>query len=83
MPGDLQINTITEGDVEEVSRFLRNTFQADEKWPPFQPDVVRWKSLTPHPLWQGSRGYVIRREGQIVAHGCAMPTSFTRYRGKR
>jgi hypothetical protein len=76
MPSDFQVSAVTEAEVEEVSRFLRNTFQADDDWVPFRPDVLRWKSLEPHPLWEGSRGYVLRQAGEIVAHGCAMPTRF-------
>ena len=69
----MQIEPICEADVEEVSRFLCKTFGEDGSWRPFQPDVLRWKALTPHPLWQGSRGYALRKEGEIVAYGCAMP----------
>jgi hypothetical protein len=76
MAGDVLIGKATEADVEEVSRFLRTTFQVNENWTPFRPEVVLWKSLAPHPLWLGSRGYVMRRGGEIVAYGCAMPTRF-------
>jgi hypothetical protein len=76
MPSDFEVSPVTEADVEDVSGFLRDTFHVDASWMPFQPSVVRWKSLVPHPLWQGSRGYLLRRAGEIVAHGCAMPTRF-------
>jgi hypothetical protein len=73
MPMNMQIAPICEADIEEVSRFLRATFGCDEKWVPFQPDVLRWKALKPHPLWEGSRGYAMRKQGEIVAYGCAAP----------
>jgi hypothetical protein len=73
MPMNMQIAPICEADVEEVSRFLRATFGCDERWVPFQPEVLRWKALTPHPLWEGSRGYAMRKQGEIVAYGCAAP----------
>jgi hypothetical protein len=74
MPMKMQIAPVCEADLEEVSRFLRKAFGADENWVPFQAEVVRWKALTPHPLWQGARGYALRSEGAIVAYGCAVPT---------
>jgi hypothetical protein len=76
MAMNLQIAPICEADVEDVSRFLRATFGCDEQWVPFRPEVLRWKALVPHPLWDGSRGYVLRRDSEIAAYGCAMPTRF-------
>jgi hypothetical protein len=76
MATDLEVSSTTESDVEDISSFLRATFQADANWLPFQPAMVRWKSVIPHPLWNGSRGYALRRRGEIVAHGCAVPTQF-------
>jgi hypothetical protein len=72
----MQIAAIGEEDIEDVSRFLQHTFSVGEDWVPFQPEVVRWKALKPHPLWTGSRGYALRRDGEIAAYGCAMPTRF-------
>ncbi len=73
---NMQIAPICEADVEEVSGFLRATFGCDEQWTPFRPDVLSWKALTPHPFWEGSRGYAMRRQGEIVAYGSAVPTRF-------
>jgi hypothetical protein len=73
---DMQIAPICQADVVEVSCFLRKTFGCDDQWAPFRPDVLSWKALAPHPLWDGSRGYAIRRQGEIVAYGCAVPTRF-------
>jgi hypothetical protein len=75
MPLNLDLTPITAEEVDEVSRFLRRVFGEGE-WPNFRPDVIRWKSLEPHSLWDGSRGYIVRSEGKIVAHGCAMPARF-------
>jgi hypothetical protein len=74
MPMDLQIAPIGEAELEEVSKFLREIFGCDKKWVPFLPEVLRWKALAPHPLWEGGRGYALRRDGAIVAYGCAAPT---------
>jgi len=43
----------------------------------FQPDVLRWKCCTPHPFWDGSRGYALRHKGEIAAFGCVVPCRFT------
>jgi hypothetical protein len=76
MPLDLDLSAVTEAEVDEVSRFLRSIFGDAGDGVNFRPDVVRWKSLEPNSLWPGSRGYVVRSEGKIVAHGCAMPARF-------
>ncbi len=44
-------------------------------------DQVAWKCWQEHPWWDGSRGYVIERDGEIAAHGCAWPV-FVRRDGK-
>jgi hypothetical protein len=76
MPMNMQIAPICEGDLEEACRFLCTAFGVGSDWPLFQPEVLRWKALTPHPLWVGGRGYALRRNGEIAAYGCAMPTRF-------
>jgi hypothetical protein len=73
---NMQIAPICEADLEEVSRFLHTTFGVGGEWVLFQPEVLRWKALLAHPLWEGGRGYAMRRAGEIVAYGCAMPTRF-------
>ncbi len=41
-------------------RFLRGVFNVGESHRMFQADVLRWKCFTPHPFWDGSRGYALR-----------------------
>ena len=72
----MDFGPIAEHQIDELSAFLRATFQAGPDWPPFQPNVLRWKCIAPHPLWNGSRGYVFRRAGEIVASGTVMPCVF-------
>lgn len=73
---NMQVAPICEADLEEVSRFLCKTFGCNAEWVPFQKEVLRWKALERQPLWEGSRGYAMRRQGEIVAYGCAVPTRF-------
>jgi hypothetical protein len=57
-------------------RFLRTVFDVGESHRMFQPDVLRWKCFTPHPFWEGSRGYALRYKGEIAAFGCLVPCRF-------
>ena len=62
-----------EVQVDEIVEFLCQRFGVSSEHRPFRSDVLRWKYFTPHPYWKGSRSYVYRRDGKIVAHGCVMP----------
>ena len=73
---NVQIAPICEEDLNEASQFLHTAFGVAADWPLFRPDVLRWKALTPHPLWEGGRGYALRRNGEMAAYGCAMPIRF-------
>jgi len=57
-------------------RFLRTVFGVGESHRMFQPDILRWKCFTPHPFWEGSRGYALRYKGEIAAFGCVVPCRF-------
>jgi len=57
-------------------RFLRTVFGVGESYRMFQADVLRWKCFTPHPFWEGSRGYALRYKGEIAAFGCLVPCRF-------
>lgn len=59
-----------------MARFLRTVFGAGDDHRMFQPDVLRWKCLAPHPFWEGSRGYALRYKGEIAAFGCIVPYRF-------
>ncbi|HVN06738.1 MAG TPA: hypothetical protein VMT86_20105 [Bryobacteraceae bacterium] len=55
---------------------MRTVFGAGDDHRMFQPDVLHWKCLAPHPFWEGSRGYALRYKGEIAAFGCAVPYRF-------
>ncbi len=69
----LQFDFIQEQELDQVAAFLRRIFQVPATFRTFQPDVLRWKYFAPHPLWEGSRSCVFRKDGEIVAHGCVTP----------
>lgn len=56
--------------------FLRTVFGVGKNHRMFHADVLRWKCLTPHPFWEGSRGYALRYKGNIAAFGCLVPCRF-------
>ena len=70
------ITPAAESELEEVAHFLRTVFAVGEDYRMFQPDVLRWKCLVPHPFWEGSRGYILRHKGAIAAFGCVVPCRF-------
>ena len=76
MIAEPEFGTVEDREIPEIAAFLRSVFHSEESWVPFLPEVLRWKALAPHPLWEGSRGFVVRSGTQIVAHGCAMPAQF-------
>ncbi len=71
----MDVELIEESQFVEVQRFLEQVFGPVE---PRKLDAAfwRWKCTDPHPFWPGSRGYVIRRGGEIVAYGCLIPVRF-------
>jgi hypothetical protein len=69
----LKFSATQESDLPEVLSFLHGVFKTPPDHRLFREDVLHWKAYTPHPLWDGSRSYVFRQDGQIIAHGCATP----------
>ncbi len=69
----MQLEQLQPGDASEIIDFLRTAFQADGDAPFLAPATIQWKYFTPRPDWTGSRSYVYRDGGRIVAHGCVVP----------
>jgi hypothetical protein len=63
--------------------FLKTAF-ADATAPAelTSPQLMAWKAFAPHPDWPGSRSYIARQDGRIVAHVCVWPTGFDTPSGK-
>ena len=60
-------------DLSDVSALLQRAFGTASDAQAVQPALMRWKYLEPRPDWSGSRGYVLRKDGRLVAHACAYP----------
>lgn len=77
----LVLEQVRPQDQNQVVSFLREVFQAPPNALFLESDHVRWRFFDPHPNWDGSRSYVFRDGGQIVAHGGVVPTNFIRPSG--
>lgn len=60
-------------DAAAISRFMQFVFGMTPGHPGLEPRQMEWKYWRPHPDWEGSRGYVVERDGEIVAHGSVVP----------
>ena len=68
----LRLEATTPESIREIVSFLERVFGAQGS-PNFRADLLRWKYYERGPAWPGSRSYVLRKDGRIVAHACAWP----------
>lgn len=61
------------GDAEAISRFMQLVFGMAPDHPGLGLRQMEWKYWQPHPEWDGVRGYVMERDGLVVAHGSVVP----------
>src|SRR5207247_10995814 len=62
-------------DAPAVAAFLERIFDLDPNLPLIAPRHLHWKCWEERSDWAGSRGYVITKEGAIVAHLAVVPLS--------
>ncbi len=60
-------------DAAAISRFMQQVFGMSPQHPGLDGRQMDWKYWRTHPHWEGSRGYVMERDGQIAAHGSVVP----------
>ncbi len=63
-------------DAPEVTSFLQRIFDLEPGLPLIAPRHLHWKCWEDRSDWAGSRGYVMVKENEIVAHGTVVPLSF-------
>jgi hypothetical protein len=68
-----QFRTTRPDDAAAVKAFLRSVFGMDASHPVVNPEQMQWKYWQDHPDWEGSRGFVMEREQEIIAHGSIIP----------
>ena len=69
----MRLEQLQPSDATEIIDFLRTAFHADGDARFLAPALIHWKYFAPRPDWIGSRSYVYRDGGRIVAHGCVVP----------
>jgi hypothetical protein len=60
-------------DADAIQHLMSGVFGMPGYHPAFRRDLMEWKYWADHPEWTGSRGYVMEREGKIIAHGSVIP----------
>jgi hypothetical protein len=61
------------GDLDDIAELMRIAFHAPPGAPFLDRALLQWKYFEPGPEWTGSRSYVLRKDGALLAHGCAWP----------
>ena len=64
----LSFELTSPADIERLSAFLLNGFNAPVDAVFAQPQVLRWKYFDPGPDWESSRSYVLAQGDNIKAH---------------
>ena len=70
------IRTTQPGDLPALAEFLVRVYQFDPADYHADRQFLEWKYLYPREGWQGSRSYVLEKNGQIVAHCGIWPVTF-------
>ena len=70
-----QFSDSSSQDLSDVSAMLQRAFGTAPNAQAVDPALMNWKYLEPRPDWSGSRGYVLRKDGCLVAHACAYPVT--------
>lgn|ERR1017187_6177454 len=68
-----QFRSTTPEDAGAVAAFLQQIFHMDPEHPAVEPRHMRWKYWDEWSDWPESRGYVLTRDDEIVAHGAVVP----------
>jgi hypothetical protein len=68
-----QFRATTPADAEAISHLMRQVFDMPADHPGLSPAQLDWKYWRKHPDWEGSRSYVMERDGVVIAHGSVVP----------
>jgi len=60
-------------DRDPITELIRENLDLPVGSAAIEPSFQDWKYWRPHPLFAGSRGYVLHDNGRIVSHGCRWP----------
>jgi hypothetical protein len=72
----LAIAPTPRGEQSALVQFLLESFHLPPDAPFVDAGLLGWKYFEPRPDWDGPRSYILRHQGEIVAHGCVVPSRF-------
>lgn len=75
LPVKSQFRDTSAQDAPAIAAFLQRIFEMAPGQPLVAPRHLHWKCWEDRSDWAGSRGYVIAKEGEILAHGTVVPLS--------
>lgn len=70
---NLTFSATSPSDLPEVQSFLLSAFGVQQDAPVFRPGFLQWKYFEPIPDWHGSRAFVLRGNGRVIAHCAVYP----------
>jgi len=72
----LLIRPAEQKDLPALSKFLVRVYHFDPLDPHANPQFLEWKYLHPRTGWEGSRSYLLEKNGEIAAHCGLCPIVF-------
>lgn len=72
----LSFDTLEPPLIPEFIRLFGTAFGADTPPEFLAPAFLDWKFFRSRPGWEGSRSFIVQREGSILTHACVWPTAF-------
>lgn len=69
------MRTTQPNDFPALAEFLVRVYQFDPSDHHADPQFLEWKYLYPRDNWEGSRSYILEKNGQIVAHCGVWPAT--------
>jgi hypothetical protein len=70
------LRATAQNDLPALTKFLVRVYKFEPSDFHADPRLLEWKYLCPRPGWDGSRSYVLEKDGEIVAHGGVSPVTF-------
>jgi len=62
-------------DLPALAKFLTRVYKLAPSHPLTDPRFLEWKYVWPRPGWNGSRSYILEKDGEIVSHCGVCPAT--------
>ncbi len=63
-------------DLSEIREFLARVFETGLTAPFLEPRLMHWKYFEPRPDWTGSRAFLLRKDGRLIACAGIVPAAW-------